>query len=537
MLKNLFSHQHYLQRHLNAPLLTERETYLKLLKSKAASEKNLRVTAGYLLAIIKGLGLKDEIETAISLRDIENAAIQWSNKKRPNSREQYKRPEISYHKFKNTAINWLEYIGWLDPVYTDSSIIFNKLYCDINAKIRHLTAPFLKERTAYLEYRRSLGAKTNKLKQIAVFQLHLINSLKLKNGMSVTETVLRKAAKKWANIDKGLGRKYNPDNTDAFNNFLYWGKEWLSSMDMYKPKAATLPNKDIVDQYLAELINVRGYSKVTVMHYRSKLKLFLINVGNKHISTLTYNDLDHYINICHQKGYARISIKGMVSSLRAFFSYCSAKGLCDKSLSGCLKSPKIYKLEGLPNYAPWETVQSIIKDGATKNGIWIRNYPIFLLLSLYGMRSREVTGLLLSDINWREETICLQNTKNRRKRLLPLLPMVGNAIIRYIKDLRYNESPDRHLFLRQVSPFTGIAPETVTSIVRKELKSREVDLNHYGAHSLRHSCATNLINSNVTLKEIADILGHVQIESTRIYAKVNMLGLRQVADMNWEGVL
>ncbi|MDR1338958.1 MAG: tyrosine-type recombinase/integrase [Prevotellaceae bacterium] len=62
-------------------------------------------------------------------------------------------------------------------------------------------------------------------------------------------------------------------------------------------------------------------------------------------------------------------------------------------------------------------------------------------------------------------------------------------------------------------------------------------MRHYGPHSLRHGCATRLINLGFSLKEVADQLGHQQLDTTRIYAKVDINNLRKVADMNWEGIL
>ena len=54
---------------------------------------------------------------------------------------------------------------------------------------------------------------------------------------------------------------------------------------------------------------------------------------------------------------------------------------------------------------------------------------------------------------------------------------------------------------------------------------------------MRHSCATHLVNSGHSMKEVADLLGHQMLDTTRIYAKVDMVGLRKVADMEWEGLL
>ncbi len=65
----------------------------------------------------------------------------------------------------------------------------------------------------------------------------------------------------------------------------------------------------------------------------------------------------------------------------------------------------------------------------------------------------------------------------------------------------------------------------------------DLNIKHRGPHTLRHSCATHLVNSGHSMKEVADLLGHQMLDTTRIYAKVDMVGLRKVADMEWEGLL
>ena len=59
---------------------------------------------------------------------------------------------------------------------------------------------------------------------------------------------------------------------------------------------------------------------------------------------------------------------------------------------------------------------------------------------------------------------------------------------------------------------------------------------HSGPHTLRHACATHLLARGLSLKEIGDHLGHRSPETTRIYAKVDLVGLRAVGDFDLEGL-
>jgi site-specific recombinase XerD len=69
-------------------------------------------------------------------------------------------------------------------------------------------------------------------------------------------------------------------------------------------------------------------------------------------------------------------------------------------------------------------------------------------------------------------------------------------------------------------------------MVRRRFQALNLDLPHYGSHALRHACATHLLAQGLSLKEIGDHLGHRDPDTTRIYAKVDLTGLRQVGDFD-----
>lgn len=87
------------------------------------------------------------------------------------------------------------------------------------------------------------------------------------------------------------------------------------------------------------------------------------------------------------------------------------------------------------------------------------------------------------------------------------------------------------------APYRPVSTSAVYKIVSDSLRQQDIVLKHYGAHCLRHGSATLLVNSGFTMKEVSDYLGHQSLDTTRIYAKVDLLSLRKVADMNWEGLL
>jgi site-specific recombinase XerD len=197
----------------------------------------------------------------------------------------------------------------------------------------------------------------------------------------------------------------------------------------------------------------------------------------------------------------------------------------------------VYHLDSLPLSPPWESIQELVESKNTTNPVDIRDRAILLLLAVYGLRCSEVVHLKLEDIDWKKEQLYLRRAKNSKPQIFPLLPTVGHAILHYIKEARQNESNIRYVFLCRRAPFRPLSTATIYRIVSTGLKKTGLQMRHYGPHSLRHGCATRLINLGFSLKEVADQLGHQQLDTTRIYAKVDINNLRKVADMSWEEIL
>ena len=159
----------------------------------------------------------------------------------------------------------------------------------------------------------------------------------------------------------------------------------------------------------------------------------------------------------------------------------------------------------------------------------IRDRAIIMLLAIYGLRSSEVARLRLDDLDWERECLLIQRAKRGPAQIYPLLPSVGNAIAKYLETIRPS-SPYRELFLGLHAPHRPLGPKTgLYKIVSKRLAPLDVRTAHHGPHSLRHACANRLVAEGLSLKEIGDHLGHRRTESTRIYAKVDLAGLREVA--------
>ena len=164
-------------------------------------------------------------------------------------------------------------------------------------------------------------------------------------------------------------------------------------------------------------------------------------------------------------------------------------------------------------------------DVRTTSGL--RNYAIILCLTRLGLRASEVATLTLDQIRWRGAVMILGPGKRRRERQLLLTKDVGASIANYLQH-RTIQSDSRRLFcaLRSGKPLSSGA---ISQLVQRALQHAGIQTARPGAHLLRRTLASHLVQHGVRLKGVADLLGHGCLDTTRIYAHVNHSMLLEVS--------
>jgi hypothetical protein len=145
-----------------------------------------------------------------------------------------------------------------------------------------------------------------------------------------------------------------------------------------------------------------------------------------------------------------------------------ASGRSAQDLSFCVRAPSLYALEGIPSALRPQEVTNILSVARhDRSAIGIRDYAILMLLAEYGLRAGEITNLRLDDVNWRKEVIRIRHRKTGVTTWLPLLPEVGEAILRYLQQSRPKTS-FREIFIRGIAPYRPFIQVTTLEDVVKE---------------------------------------------------------------------
>jgi len=283
-------------------------------------------------------------------------------------------------------------------------------------------------------------------------------------------------------------------------------------------------------QYLTFFRKQGNLAESTLRRNADWIENFLRFRGDKQdtpLPTFSIADVDKFIE--HEAlRLRRPPHRSYVAALKSFFGFLYHSGKIGRDFSYLIDRPRRYKLQSLPTVLPWSEVKMILKsvDRSTKPGL--RDYAILLLLTTYGLRAGEVAHLKLEDVDWRKEAIHIARRKMGRDLWLPLRPQVGKAIFEYLRGGR-PFSKYREIFLLLRAPRRPISGWGVSYVVRKHIQLAGLNPPRRGAHVLRHSFATHLIRHGASLKQIGDLLGHRNLESTYIYTKTAVEHLREVA--------
>ena len=301
------------------------------------------------------------------------------------------------------------------------------------------------------------------------------------------------------------------------------------------PESLVNPHQSIEEDFDRYLAEERGLSVATRINYRPFVQRFLsaqFGVKPVRFADLDANDVIRFIR-SQAPGLHPKRAGLMVSALRSFFRYLRHRGDIATDLAACVPPIANWQFSSLPRFLQPHQVQQVLSKCDRRIAQGRRDYAILLLLARLGLRACEIVSLTLDDIHWQTGEITIRG-KGKRTALLPLPSDVGKAIADYLKKDRPACS-SRHIFIRMRAPRRGFAnSEAISTIVARSLKRASIDSPHKGAHLFRHSLATQMLGQGSSLGDIALLLRHRSLNTTTLYAKVDLMALRALAQA-WPG--
>ncbi len=272
---------------------------------------------------------------------------------------------------------------------------------------------------------------------------------------------------------------------------------------------------------------LRGTSEQTLYNYGLRIQELLGNFGENPGDLDAAGLRQFVLQQSRTAGWA--AAKSCTTALRMFLRFLIAEGRCGADLLGAIPALAHWRLASLPRYLPAEDVERLIGSCKLSSPAGIRDRAILLLLARLGLRAGDIVQMRLQDIDWKGAWIQVSG-KNRRQTRLPLNQEIGEAIVSYLQKAR---PPVHHdaLFVCCRAPFRPFGSHCAVSVVvdRAIRRAGVTRPSRGAAHLLRHSLASSMLREGATLQQISVLLRHKSIETTQIYAKVDVTGLRQIA--------
>ena len=410
--------------------------------------------------------------------------------------------------------------------------MFDQLFSQPAAIACHHHSPFAADRQRYLSRLMEEGRSRQTLRNIARILMYLAQHLPMHQA-EITPVEIEASAETWAKTTHRSAACLHVGKGE----FVFHATNWMRLLGRLREPQVERPFAAKVDAFLHFQRHERSLSPSTLHHYEMCVGGFLnwISQQGKPLDEVRLEDISGYFQTLAQRKLKRTSIALHVAKLRNFFRYAESKHWCRAGLAA-LDAPRIYRLESLPRGPAWSDVQRLLAACAGNTPSEIRDHAMLLFIAVYGVRSGEVRHLCLEDIDWEREIIFIRRPKQRKSQHYPLVCEVGAAILRYLRESR-PRCERREIFLTAVQPYRVMTATGFATMVRNRLHRLGLVLPCYGPHALRHSCATHLLAEGVSLKEIADHLGHVSLAATQMYAKVDLPALRAVGELPLSGLI
>jgi integrase/recombinase XerD len=408
-------------------------------------------------------------------------------------------------------------------------------YPRVLARHREGLAADVRER--FLLHRANEGVARTTLLRTARELLVVAKHVNVTAGQAICTHDLEVAADRWARHQWRRRHAHGPRWSREL--FLQVATTWLRFLGrLQEPDHTPSPFAGLIKDFANYMRDECGLSEATIRNRCWHGGKFLDGLmkQNRSLAEVSVRDVDAFLIQKGGQGWGRVSVATCAQALRSFFRHAEMRGWCGVSIAAGIEGPRLFQQEALPVGPHWADVQRLITSASGDRPRDIRDRSILMLFAIYGFRTGEVAGLRLEQVNWEREIIAVMRPKQRRAQEYPLVHSVAEAILRYLQHVR-PRCARREIFLTLKAPFRPLSPGALYHLVSSRLRALGIESVRHGPHSLRHACAGHLVAERFSLKEVGDHLGHRSAYATRTYAKVDLLGLREVGNFDLGGLL
>ena len=285
--------------------------------------------------------------------------------------------------------------------------------------------------------------------------------------------------------------------------------------------------KHEIADFVSYLRDTKHTAENTVVSYErdlKKLNEYLILQGIDTATHITATTLNSYILYMEKEGKKPSTISRSIASIKAYVHYLQKCGIVNQDMTDEMKAPKIEKK--IPDILTTNEVEQLLEATKGNSPKELRDCAMVELLYATGIRVSELIGLQLNDINLQMEYIKCKDS--HKERIVPFGSVAKAAVSAYLTKGRCELVKDEgNSWL-----FTNCFGQPMTrqgfwKLIKGYGKKAGIQ-HEITPHTLRHSFAAHLVNNGADLHSVQEMLGHSDISTTQIYAKMSQSGIREV---------
>ncbi|MBQ2696147.1 MAG: site-specific tyrosine recombinase XerD [Clostridia bacterium] len=274
----------------------------------------------------------------------------------------------------------------------------------------------------------------------------------------------------------------------------------------------------LVKDFIRYLENEKKLTQNTLHSYEHDLHTFVLYTEAEAVplDKVTADVISDFLASLKAKGRANTTISRCLASLKCFYAYLESKNNISSNPAGKVKSPKIEKK--LPYVLTPSEIERLLEQPVPIDLKGFRDKAMLELLYATGIRVTELVELNLSDVNL--EMGFIHCNDNHHERIIPIGKICTNALAAYIKNARpllIKTKKEGALFLNLLGQ--RMSRQGFWKLLKQYAALANIKT-PITPHTLRHSFAAHLLENGADLHSIQTMLGHADISTTQVYARL-----------------
>lgn len=279
--------------------------------------------------------------------------------------------------------------------------------------------------------------------------------------------------------------------------------------------------------FVKYLTEIKKSSKNTILSYQRDLHKFFAYLEDariKDIKKVNNTSLNSYVLLMEKENFAASTVSRNIATLKAFFNYLFKQGIITEDPAERLKAPKIEKK--MPGILTVEEVTLLLSQPSGSSNKEIRDKAMLELLYATGIRVSELISLTMDDINMTSGYIRVN--EGSRERIIPFGSVARQSLKNYLKNARAGmvASDDEKILFTNCSG-QPMSRQGFWKVLKQYAKRAGIE-EDITPHTLRHSFAAHLVENGADLHSVQEMLGHSDVSTTQIYAKLTSNRIREV---------